>query len=227
MTTFRAQVTIPVDTMLPEDVITNTFHFEGESIPFSGSTDAIMAQLTTFYQAIDNSLFPPSIGNTLTVKIYDLADPIPRVPVRTGTIAVVPSGGNALPHEVAIAISFKATPQAGDVASRKRGRIFLGPCAVDVSDNTIGKPPHIDNGFVDVLAAAAKALQNAGTVEAQWVVYSPTTHHGRPATPAGSPAVPAGTLGEATANVGVVWVDNAFDTIRSRGLKASYRKTLA
>jgi hypothetical protein len=226
MSLTRALVTIPMDTAIPADAATNTWYFEGSpqlGEDQSDMTDKIIADLAQFYADIDQSIFPVQVGAAATVKCYDMADSEPRSPIAEGSLPLTGSTGNALPSEVAVALSFTAQIVSGDVRARKRGRIFLGPLSVNVLDNTGGgvcRPSFSNFGTV---ADAALALKNRGTDLAQWVIYSPTTHKGRPATPAGSPAVPPGTLGDATANVDKIWLDNAFDVIRSRGIAPTAR----
>lgn len=211
----RCIVSVPIDTNLGEDVITNTWYFDGGII---GATPADVAEdsegiLIAFYNAID-TYFPVTVGGTAAGRMrwYNLADPEPRVPVRDTTFAIVDSGGDGLPHEVAVCLSFAAADQAGAVRARRRGRIYLGPIrasAAVVLDGGV----RVQTAAVDAIATAAQTLMNAGDADKHWAIYSPTTQAN------------GATLADSVNDVKKVWVDNAFDIHRSRGQKATYRKT--
>lgn len=228
MPTLRALVTIPMTSGIAEDAVTNTWYFQGEDVPLPMVDDAT-AQLQAFYSAIDVYL-SNEVAAVANVKYYDLDDPEPRLPVHEDTIALVPTAQFGLPHEVAIALSFAATVASGDNPARKRGRIFLGPLHKDNVDNGLGGSIRPKPAMVTAIAAAGEALQDAGSGNCQWVIYSPTHHEGRGPTPAnpktgypGAPATPPHDLADSVFNVTRGWVDNAFDTIRSRGEEPSSR----
>jgi hypothetical protein len=215
---FRCQVSIPMDSGTPEDSVINVWHFDSDQT-FAEDADDVVGRLRTFYQSID-TLFPAHVGSTATVKVYDLADPEPRVPGIIDTIALTPAaGGTVIPHEVAICLSMKADPVSGVSAGRLRGRVFLGPLTTSVLA--------LEGSQVRITAAARTTVVNAAVAlatgpdpgDARLAIYSPTTH----AALGGG----AGSLADAFNDVTEVWVDNAPDTIRSRGEKSSARTTAA
>lgn len=226
----RAQVTIPLDSNIALDAITNTWHFVGgEPLSTVGDVcDDALAKLQTFYEALALNIMPASIASSFVVKWYNLSDAEPRDLFRTDAIPVTPGNDDSLPTEVAICMSFKGT-DAGVPVERQRGRIFLGPIQKSSIVQGGGKT-HIITALVDRIADAGEILMNSTDDLSAWSVYSPTMHKGRGATSGGrpggrgpSPAVAPHTLDQSTFDVEQVWVDNAWDTIRSRGQVATLR----
>lgn len=217
----RAQVTIPMVSNIPADAVVNTFYFDQDDngiLPDpSESYSSVMSKLTTFYQAIDGVVYPATVGSTATVRIYDMRDPEPRVVRHTATIALTPSAGGSYPGEVAICLSFAATPTSGTPAARLRGRVYLGPVTT-----TAGAT---EANHVMVASATRTAIANAASALAtptdpggdpvsslSWAIYSPTLDS-------------VGSIDDAFNDVQSGWIDNAFDTQRRRGTKATARTT--
>lgn len=204
----RAQAAILMDNALGEDVIVNTWHFNGDTIAV---TDAELAldYLETFYTAIDGVIYPTTIQNACTIKVYDLTDEEPRVPVDERTFEIIPTANNALPHEVAVCLSYRGELVSGEIAARRRGRIYLGPItstAVTVANGA----SQVSAAVRDAIAVAAGALRDSPSTK--WSVFSPTTL-----------AAPGGDLATAFNDVVTGYVDNAFDTMQSRGQAATLR----
>lgn len=101
------------------------------------------------------------------------------------------------PREVALCLSY----YAGSNTPRRRGRIYTGPWNTSDMTSRPGLPSR--NALLDF----ATGLANIGGVNMQWVQYSPTTGD--------------------FSNVTNVWVDDEWDTMRSRGRKATSRVTRA
>lgn len=101
------------------------------------------------------------------------------------------------PREVALCLSYYSE----DNVPRRRGRMYLGPWAGSAMSERPGTPP------ITVLGTLAQGLADLGGLNVQWVVHSPTTgeYH----------------------NVTHRWIDNEWDTIRSRGRKATTRNLQA
>ena len=201
-----------------EDVVTNVFHFHRDppiGIPdFANLLDIV----EDFYSAIPTGdtgavagLLGSSLSGDFTFDVYSLDDPTPRVPVasRTGTIS---NATSALPREVALALSFQGATVAGEPQARRRGRVYIGPlsAAVTVIDTATGVPAaaaltRIQRAGRDMLAAA-----NA-SIDWTWGVESPTLR-----------ALATGP--ESFTPIQNGWVDNAFDTQRRRGERATARQ---
>lgn len=211
----RAQVTVVIDQALPENYIMNTFYFDGDD----GLTDSIYHahvedMLTDFYQAIDEVVFGAGVGGEATVKIYDMRDPEPRVPEHQFSIPLTPNAATDLPHEVAICMSFAADPISGVNPQRLRGRVFLGPVANNQVVLSAGQP-YITSAARTAIATAGAALlvprgEEPGP-KVSWAIYSPTTDA-------------TSSIDDAFNDVQSGWVDNAFDTQRRRGPKATERE---
>ena len=102
-------------------------------------------------------------------------------------------GGAAGPREVALCLSY----YAGQNVPRRRGRMYIGPWQESVMAERPTGPTQLR------LQDLAGAISGLGGINVQWVQYSPTT-------------------GDFT-NVSHWWVDNEWDTVRSRGLSGTAR----
>jgi hypothetical protein len=212
MPVFEAQVVMPRVTGLPEDVIVNTFHF---FVPVTYDIDdlvAIHGRLVEFYNndpaggdGIHAYLSHVITRSTLAcnIKFYDLEEPSPRAPVyeQSWTLAAPAGSSSPLPSEVALCLSYRGALVSGEVAARRRGRVYIGPLITEAKTTGTSDPrptTNVINRWLD----AGEALADPDAVS-PWVVWSPTAN--------------ANTLIE------VVWVDNAFDTQRRRGPDATDR----
>lgn len=219
---WRVQCTIPLTNNVPEDSVVNTWYFDDDDDPVAAPEDTagwIINELTAFYQAIDGVVFPDTVGNAVNVRMYDMADPEPRVQVWDETIPIVPSASDPLPNEVAICLSFSADPQSGQTQARRRGRLFLGPVAQSCM-SVIGSHAYVSLATrlaivnaADALAAGFEHPASPG-LRLHWAIFSPTTL-----------ASPGGTLGGSFHDVQSGWVDDAFDIQRRRGADATARTT--
>jgi hypothetical protein len=213
----RAQVSIPMATGLPKDTVVNTFHFDDDDDPIAAWSDSIdwaHSMLTTFYQAIDDAVFPNTVGTTATVRYYDMREAEPRVPKDTRTITLTPSSDDPLPHEVAICLSFKAVTSSGENPRRRRGRVYLGP----VKKTACNFQGRVGSLTYTAIANAAAAMEGGFShpaspgLDMKWAIYSPTTDA-------------TSSIDDAFHDVADGWVDDAFDIQRRRGVAASTRTT--
>jgi hypothetical protein len=202
-----AQVTFQRTTLVAEDQIVNTFHFETLGAPDASDLDSIALRLQNFYRNpaggtddIQHWTSNVIIGGTLhTIKMYDMSQPIPRAPLRTSPLSFNPGGigGITLPAEVALVLSLRAVRAPGVPASRARGRIYLGPFmggAVGPGAAGDGRP---NATLQTVMNNAAIGLRSTVLGPPRWSVYSRIDNVLRRVT--GSS------------------VDNAWDTQRRRG----------
>lgn len=213
MAVILAQVSLPHDNALPEDVTVNTLYFNGAASTTVGTsiTNAIIDFFTgANTTATIASRLSSDLSGTINVKCYNIDDPKPRVPFyeASGTMTV---GSSALPSEVAVCLSFQATKVSGLDQARRRGRIFIGPLAnlsgatgVFATGSTVPRP--IAAFRTDLLVAAKRLQDTSDTNNHPWVVYS--------------------RMNDTTAVVANGWVDDAFDTQRRRGIRPSTRSTL-
>jgi hypothetical protein len=210
MPIIRAQVRLPYFTGLPEDIVTNTWHFEtGELGPSAGELDECVARLEAAYDLVDQLMAATlsRVADACEIRIYNLADPEPREPVRTSTFTLdTPESITNLPLECAIVLSYHAEFVSGVPNARRRGRAYIGPFALPAL--TVGNAsvfPFTQTIAQTAVRDMATALDTEIGWPLQWVQYSPTTGLANP--------VVAG------------WVDNEFDTQRRRQARATGRLT--
>lgn len=212
MAFMRALVELNNDSLIPRDLATNTWHFRTPGSVAAAATDCT-ANLNAFYTAIGTYL-SASLTGSGTVKYYDLEDAEPRAPVATGLISFTP-GANQFPNEVALCMSFQGPLVSGSPQSRRRGRLFLGPLSTTGGTGATGdlRPGAACRNAV---CTAADALMSDTSLPGlSWAVFSPST--------AGPPPWSAGALDDAFVTVTNGWVNDAYDTIRSRGLSPTTR----
>jgi len=219
---YEATMSVPYYTALPKDVVTNTFHFRwaNTSDPTTADYDALQAALKAFYETI----FSNASGITMAqfmrpaltrYKLYDMETPKPRVPLRN-VIVPLTVGQDTNPGifpEVAICASYQAAILSGDIAARKRGRLYIG--GLGNSAEGLGSASTFPTPTATAITRINLAMKNlallSSTYDWFWSVYSPTTN------------VATGSLVASFATVTNGWVDNAFDTQRRRGNAPSIR----
>lgn len=210
---YMVMCSIPYFTNIPEDVVTNTFHFSHSGTVGPSDFTALKNTVANFYETVWPS---GSAGcqaaawlnpSQTRIKIYNLDDPIPRVPVLD---AITPisirqeTSGTAAP-EVALCLSLKADPISGINPRNQRGRLFLGGIgSSSITNGTASSFPKPDGVLIGNLILAAQGIiTNQVTTGWSWNIYSPTVGLAFPVTGG--------------------FVDNAFDTQRRRGNKATGR----
>lgn len=230
---YRCQVTIAKDTGIPADSVVNVWSFMNLETAADAAADAaiLKTNLNTFYDGIATHLSAQLAFSGVNLKVYDFTENSPRVPVLDTTFSITgeTGGGIDLPPEVAFCLSYKAVGISGVNPRRRRGRVYLGPMQTAAGTDAHIAPAAIGTA---VLAAAADAFVNPGDPR-QWAVYSPYDHHDVPVgedinakvpgtdTPL-YPEVPS-QVPQAFKVVHDYWVDNAWDTQRRRGVKATTR----
>nr|CRY97454.1 hypothetical protein [uncultured prokaryote] len=205
MASLLAQVTIPYITSIPTDISINTWSFESSLDNDLAAAD-IAEGLEDFYAQIGTYLSPVLNPAVSRLKIYDRADPEPRVPFYDETL-VGPGNntGTIIPEEVAACLSFRGALTSGASQRRRRGRVYLGPLSITgVAAGGTGRS-EVKTAFVTAIHAGADALLTALGATTEHVVHSG--------------------VGGTDTVVTTYWVDNAFDTQRRRGPDASSRTT--
>lgn len=209
--TTRAQVTFKAASGLPEDNVVNTFHF-GQPGAGKFPPGEVAQVVRNFYQTLWNGMsFPLEryLGEHIArdepseIDLYDLNDPEPRVPYdHLAWTPAQPHGTSNFPGEVALCLSWKADAVSGVPLGRLRGRTYLGPLIVDaglISGAEVRPTPQL-------LDDARTAMGNLiDTANGEFVIFSRT-------------AIP-----DLASPVTSGYVDNAFDTIRSRGAAPTQR----
>lgn len=234
---YRATVKIPMDSGLPNDTAINVWSFRNIDPDADRAVDgaAIATRLDTFYTLLANRYSSRCNLAAAEFSIVDLTDPQPRIPflISDQHPSAEQSANFDLPPEVAICLSFRGAASSGANPRRRRGRVYLGPWQTSSSTD-----------YHDVLAADITLILGSATTaladtndELEWCVYSPYTHHNVPVgrninekDEDGNPVFPEGDAADLAQSFTVVthyWCDNAFDTQRRRGVKATSRTTVA
>ncbi len=216
MAILTAQYIIRMKTGIPADSVINSFHFTTPSpVVLQSELDDVVAALKEFYDTPVQSAFSlSSVG--LLLAGDDVSTQLRRIKIRKRQ-AVKPeptleeheyntstgSASGAFPHEVAVVLSYRGVVGAGAVQRRRRGRIYLGPLSnqVGFSENSAGDIRPTPSARSTIAAAAARMQNRTGP--AIWSTYSEVDQ-------TASPVLDG-------------WVDNAYDTQRRRGTKATSR----
>ena len=127
------------------------------------------------------------------VRAYALSDSLPRPPRGTGDTTQAGTGSAIGPREVALCLSFFHERNI----KRQRGRLYLGPIPKVYCDE---RPQSSATGYATALA---EGLEGVGGVNVDWSIWSPTD--------------------SAMRKVTNWWVDDEWDTQRSRGLRSTTR----
>lgn len=231
---YRATVTIPMDSGLPADSVVNTWAFRHlDDALLLTDTTAIDSRLSAFYSAIGAHFSSQCDLSAVRLKIYDYTDPFPRVPVYDEVMTVTGAHGANMdfPPEVAVCLSFRAAIASGTNMARNRGRVYLGP----LQSTSTTDYQAVLTTTVDAIALAAKTEILDENDDTEWCIYSYYTHHNIPVGskpgdgngPGLDGSYPESEilLADSFQLVSALWVDNAWDTQRRRGTKATYRKT--
>lgn len=198
------------------DSVQNTFHFVTPSAT-APYMDTIAAQLDAAYGWIDTSLSNRVDTANARLTMYDISieagggqPPKPNPPVYDDPMTLsVAQAASSQPPELAICLSFQAASAAGRSQKRRRGRVYLGPWS---QQGVVAGGDVVTAGVETAVFNMGKALLDGFNVsgDVKWVVYSPTN--------AGT-----GAPQQATVNVDNIWVDNAWDIQRRRGIKPTTR----
>jgi hypothetical protein len=215
---YRAQFVMPGKSGLPTDVFVNTWYFRNDNLPAVtplAVATQIQGVLDAFYDGLDpignrvSTYLSPVIDRAgCRVEVYDLGQTPPRTKytVASPLLGAV-TGALPLPNEVAAVLSFHGAVNT----RRQRGRVYVGPLGNSAMAGYTA--PDNDARILPQLTAAMRdrALNVRDTTQnVQWVVRSEGGTK-PPLDPAGTFEVVAG------------WTDNAFDTQRRRGFKATAR----
>ena len=148
--------------------------------------------------------------NITRMKMYNLADPKPRVPVLDELVplTVTQDTSTILPPEVAIVLSYHATFVSGSARASQRGRMYLGVVGVagGITPGSGGTFPRIESTLRTALGNKMKSL--AGTaLTHDWVMVVHSEKLNQDFVVTGG------------------YVDNALDTQRRRGVATTARTT--
>jgi hypothetical protein len=133
----------------------------------------------------------------INVKAYDAQGTKPVYPAGDATVNPGGSSITGGPRETAVCLSY----YSGRNVPRQRGRLYIPWSLIQIQGTlTSTRPNEITRNRV---AQLVPVLADLGGVDVDWVVYSPTDDVARP--------------------VSNWWVDDEWDTVRSRGLRPTTR----
>lgn len=187
-----AVATRPSQTLIPNDAMVNTFHFNS-----TGKVDGqnISDMIHDFYNACVDTITFRLYRRDYRLQIYDLSDPEPRVAWFDEERVSDSSNEAALPRECSMVITLGTAPISGVPPARRRGRLYIGGLAASAVAIE-GRPTDTARERLCEAGAGMVAASQA-SVNHTWVVYSRTNEEGYPILGGG--------------------VDNSFDTQRRRG----------
>lgn len=230
MAYYRFQVSLGMLNALPEDNIVNVWHAFDAAPP--GDADDVQAALAAqefgdFYNGLAG-LMPESLvseaGAAHSVKYYELTqnaaggddDVVTLLGEHFFSTPVVAAAVNPpLPPEVACCLSMAADPEevpefagATRPRARRRARVYLGPwtCVVGTTINVAGGQVYVHNTLGTTILNYAEALiDSIRPLGFSLACYSRSDNQMRAVTE--------------------LHVDNAFDTVRSRGTAPTARQS--
>lgn len=210
MPLYRCQHVLPMFTNIPTDVMVNQFHFLNDTLDHETVAAEAATRLSAFYLGAYGSAGSTRVAylswNTAVLRVFDLSDPTPRIPVEVPMGYTSGTAVSQVPTEVACVLSWQAAPQSGVVFQRLHNRCFLGGLTTSMMEPSSGIAfPRFTTSFINAVAAAADTLLGANDGVTDWVQVSQA--------------------GGVTAVRPIVggWVDNGPDTQRRRGVLASTR----
>lgn len=243
MTLWRAQAILKHASGLPRDNATNTFwFFDAGNLVTPEVAEVVAENVRSFYVSPTNKFKP--LMNWLSPSIVTAGHEIKVTPIveATGVDSrgagfpplwtevfdflgrVLPAEGT--PAEVAVCLSYKNMASGQVPPAQRRGRWYIGPLAKLVTEQAASVTRPTAALLGDLLAAGEELQANGQADGHELVVYS-RPFEGRDETP--RPGNPRGPLPALAARPGKAypvtdfWVDNAFDTIRKRGERATSR----
>lgn len=194
----RFTISMPVYDLMPRNRISNTIHLDRVGVaPGDGDLENMCSDIVAMYQT--------RYGNAskeIRCTAYDV-DAVPNYP----RASVVANEGLAWatshPHEIALCLSFY-----GDYRGNRneRGRIYLMPQIAAGGIGITERPSSIAMQWaLDFFSASNASFPDLGGADWKFGTYSRNLK----------------TLAQAQH----AWVDDEWDTVRSRGLRATTRVT--
>jgi len=230
-----ARVVLPPVSALPEDNVLIDLAFSGDFTTGTWPGGATRDAIADFFNTSTGGSLQPALllsedvsrdTNAAEVRLYEITDLSGATPLGSPfysdswTVGAISGGASGpLPSEVATVSSFKAddpgvpetapnpTPPPATIrpAARYRGRIFVGPWDAGVIDNANPSSARPAESVLAGLRDGAVAFLGVALAaeDVTWGVWSRSDEIVRP--------------------VFTVSTDNAFDTVRSRGVAPTYR----
>nr|CRY97424.1 hypothetical protein [uncultured prokaryote] len=205
MANYYAQTSLAAVTGNTEDAASNTFAVETDSLIVSLDIAAWTTAIENFYSAAYSA--GALRGYTQAgsgVKFYDCNTPQPNYPIDEDSLSWTGvSTPTDLPAEVSLCVSYANDTATAVPRARRRGRIYINGWTE--TSNDAGRPDSADvTAMSTAFGAYCDALYAFGGIRPG--VWSRTNATVYP--------------------IQRVWVDNEWDTMRSRGGKSTARVTV-
>jgi hypothetical protein len=194
MANYDLQVLIHAASALPEDDVVNTLHYE---ITGPDTIEGTCDDIGAAYAVWANAATIGGGDGSMTIKVYDGGVPNPAGPVFSKDYAHANTGGSG-PTEVALCLSYATVDDPMASTPRRRGRIYLGPFLTNEFSARPGA------ALISAALELGQGLASAGNASnSTWLMYSRRDME--------------------YAKIESIWVDDAWDTQRRRGLAPTAR----
>jgi len=203
---FSAQVSLAASGGATEDVNVNSFYIENATTPTNAQVTSWKAAIDTFYNELVNlGALRGRAQSGHVEKFYAEDGSVPNYPFEERSFQLTQTpGAISLPTEVNLCVSYANDTANSVPRARRRGRIYLGGWIVGAND--LGRPgSNVFPNLANMFATYVEAVNDITGFRA--VVYSRSNITGYA--------------------IQRVWVDNDWDTMRSRGRKSTARSTVA
>ena len=122
---------------LSADAATNTWYFDALS---ESELPDIDLELSQVYNDVLGVMSKDIDSTLILYQWYDMSQAEPRLPIREQIRVGNATGGDTLPHEVALCMSYEGARLSGKPQRNRRGRLYFGPLASNSLDVTTGRP---------------------------------------------------------------------------------------
>lgn len=197
MTLIRAQVWMVGDSTLPRDRAINVLHFNRRDAAGALAPVDWTALATDLGAIFQTNWTGATPAREIGVRLYNLDDPEPRAPHAENIRNALAAPASSIPRELAVCLSFYSERNI----PRNRGRIYLPFFARGLT--SVGLRPGPSERSQGI--AIANGLSGLGGVDVDWCVLSRVDNVMR--------------------KVSNAWVDDEWDIIRKRGLRATTRQS--
>lgn len=221
MAEIQVKVLIPCVTGLPEDIATHDWSWTSNDTTV-GTTDDILAALFAFYDtnfadqgygetagSLTGAMSDSVVDEDWTFKFYErnvVTNELTLLRQEAQSMTGLAADANVLPSECAVRMTAHGLLTGGESDRRKRGGWFFGPGLTAAACRSVsGGRVLVNDDVITRLRTAGRWLLDNQPADSAWVIYSGTGFVAHP--------VVGG------------WVDNAFDTIRSRGTAHTTRSS--
>jgi hypothetical protein len=201
---YNATATLASETGDTADVQVNGFAIVTTSAPTNTELEGWSSVIQAFYDDLEVAgWLKGRAQNGHLVKIYATDTGVPNYPILEESFNLTSApGGIDLPNEVSLCISYANDSSNSVPRARRRGRIYIS--GATEAANVSGRPTSgVIGAIADIFEDYVQAVNSTANLEAG--IWSRTNATVYP--------------------IERIWVDNEWDTMRSRGGKPTERAT--